>query len=207
MDEELGHERVAYNEPRGFCVRIVDFRAPVGALLLGCLLLLLAVAVALSQAVLDDVFFDEKKAYNVQTWLSWLLSFVPLFFAVLFLGVPPLRKMFLRWQNAGRIWRSLLLPGLVPMCWLFSALPLLQYDPLAHVYVAVITFAAIGAVQKGRTVKSNWIDLFVGVVLFAMLDLRWIGQHFYIGENSYNFFAVAFSLIVIVGWHSFEGFE
>jgi hypothetical protein len=208
-DEQLQQQPEADGFPgHACCVKFHDLRCgkiPIGLVSLLSLLLLMSVAVALSQTILDERFFSM----SVQAWLSWLLSFVPLTFVVLCLSFPHLRKRFVGWKNG---LRRFLLPGLISLCWLIGAVVMLKYDPLAHVYVTVICVASVEAVRMGRkqSPSSNWIDLFVGTLLFAMLDLRWVGQHLYMGENSYNFFAVAFSLLVISAWivdDVYEGFS
>jgi hypothetical protein len=166
----LEHDSITFRG-HGPCARCLDTR--VGLVVLAVVLAMVSICAGFASTVLNENFFGMAHALSTQLWISWMTSFVPFVFVVLCLGFPQRRSLFVEWQRQ-KEWTTYVLPLLVPVRWIASALPMLRFDPLAFVYVLLFSVGSVKAVEMGRKLtksKSNWINLFVATTLFAMLDL------------------------------------
>ena len=104
--------------------------------------------------------------------------------------------------------RALLCAGLFPLVWFYCATAALWFDPFALTVVTVLGLSCVAAlryVPKGEE-RLTGIDVFVWLMLFLPLDLRWVGSLWppKVG-GGYGFWAAGGTYLAILGWGAVRG--
>jgi membrane protease YdiL (CAAX protease family) len=135
------------------------------------------------------------------------LSLSPLLGLMLALGSVKASIQFNNWLNDNKNSFYYLAGGLT---FLFALPGFLTgtFNPYYTVIFSLIVFMVFGILKqaKDKSFKLNWSDVAVWIILWILFDLRWYMEILpAVGDISYTWWAIAVSVIALIGWYGFRG--
>lgn len=170
------------------------------------LLILWVVWTLLGASLIYGVSVSESKD-SLLSIIANVLSLSPLFGLMLALGSLKASQQFNKWLNedknslyymAGGITFLFALPGFLTG----------TFNPYYTVIFSLIVFMVFGVLIQARnkTFKLNWTDVAVWIILWILFDLRWYMEILpAVDSISYTWWAIAVSIIGIIGWYGYRG--
>ncbi len=134
-----------------------------------------------------------------------VLSLSPLFGILLALGSPKAARQFGDWLHAEK--NSLLyVAGGISFLFILPGFVTGKFDPYFSAIFTAIVFSVFGVLKQAAKQEFllTWTDLVIWILLWIPFDLRWSMQMLPATNDSYTWWAIAVSVIGVIGWYGYR---